>query len=165
MRACALIERWPQLVVLRTLSKAWAAAAVRCGAVVADPVVIGLLRRVIAPYPLPTTAVDAALQATGQEAKQRQRGFVAQTRQARQALRDFLGRRPWVLDAWDSEANFLLVRVADANGLVAWCAQRGIRIRNFDAQPGLSGCVRITIGSEAEMAALRSALDEYGESL
>ena len=162
--ACGLVERWPQLVVLRTLSKAWAAAAVRCGAVIADPAVIGLLRRVIAPYPLPTTAVDAALQATGEKAQQRQRSFVAQTRRARQAFRAFLEECQWVLEAWDSEANFLLVRVADANGLVAWCARRGIRIRNFNAQPGLSGCVRITIGSEAEMEALKSALEAYGES-
>jgi histidinol-phosphate aminotransferase len=163
--ACALIERWPQLVVLRTLSKAWAAAAVRCGAVIADPVVIGLLRRVIAPYPLPTTAVDAALQATGEEARQRQRSFVMQTGQARQALRAFLDKCPWVLDAWDSEANFQLIRVADANALVAWCARRGIRIRNFDSQPGLKGCVRITIGSEGEMETLKAALQAYGESL
>jgi histidinol-phosphate aminotransferase len=163
--ACAMVDQWPQLVVLRTLSKAWAAASVRCGAVVAHPEVIGLLRRVIAPYPLPTTAVDAALQATGNEVEERQRRFVAKTRQNRQALRAFLESCPWVKEAWDSEANFLLVRVADANGLVAWCARQGIRIRNFDAQPGLTGCVRITIGSEAEMEILKSALTAYGEEL
>ena len=163
--ACTLIGRWPQLVVLRTLSKAWAAAAVRCGAVVADPEVIGLLRRVIAPYPLPTTAVDAALQATGAEAEQQQRNFIAKIRKNRQALRAFLERCAWVKEAWDSEANFLLVRVADANGLVGWCARRGIRIRNFDTQPGLKGCVRITIGSSAEMEILKSALEAYGENL
>jgi histidinol-phosphate aminotransferase len=163
--ASSCIGRWPQLVVLRTLSKAWAAAAVRCGAVIANPGVIGLLRRVIAPYPMPTTAVDAALQATGAEAQQRQRNFIVNTRKNRQALRAYLERCPWVKDAWDSEANFLLIRVADANGLVAWCARQGIRIRNFDTQPGLAGCVRITIGSEAEMETLKSVLDAYGESL
>jgi histidinol-phosphate aminotransferase len=163
--ACALIERWPHLVVLRTLSKAWAAAAVRCGSVVANPAVISLLRRVMAPYPLSTTAVDAALQATGAEAEQHQRQFVTQARQGRRALRAGLERYPWVLETWDSEANFLLVRVADANGLVAWCARRGIRIRNFDSQPGLAGCVRITIGSEAEMATLETALQAYGDNL
>ena len=61
--ATELMAQWPQLVVLRTLSKAWAAAGVRCGVVIANPEVIDLLLRVIAPYPLAATAVDAALQA------------------------------------------------------------------------------------------------------
>ena len=48
------------------------------------------------------------------------------------------------------------------NGLVAWCARQRIRIRNFDTQPGLAGCVRITIGSETEMETLRSAASLKG---
>ena len=71
--ACDLCDQWPNLVVLRTLSKAWAAAAVRCGIVIANPAVIALLQRVMAPYPLATVAVDAALQAISGEAVQRQR--------------------------------------------------------------------------------------------
>lgn len=159
------IERWPQLVVLRTLSKAWAAAALRCGIVIADPAVIALLQRVIAPYPLAAMAVDAALQAVSGDAVGRQQQFVQAVRRGRADLFGFLSRCDWVTDAWPSEANFILARVPDADGLVAWCADRGIRIRNFNTQPGLAGCVRLTVGSEAEMAALKDALQAYGAQL
>ena len=56
-----MVDQHENLVVLRTLSKAWAAAGLRCGAVLAQPSVISLLRRVIAPYPLPSPVVALAL--------------------------------------------------------------------------------------------------------
>jgi len=161
--ATELVNEWPQLVILRTLSKAWAAAGVRCGTVIADPVVIGLLRRVIAPYPLAATAVDAALQATTGNAVERQQKFVAMVTQNRINLQAFLVKCDWVEAFWESEANFILLRVPDAVKLVEWCAQRGIRIRDFSAQPQLEGCVRLTVGSTDEVAALRSALQSFGD--
>ena len=66
-------------------------------------------------------------------------------------------------EAWQGEANFILVRVEDGAGLVDWCARRGIRIRDFSTQKQLEGCVRMTIGSRSEMADLKSVLREYGE--
>ncbi len=161
--ATELVERWPQLVVLRTLSKAWAAAAVRCGTVIADPAVIALLRRVIAPYPLAATAIDASLQATSGDAVGRQGQFVKAVRRGRADLHAFLVSCDWIRDVWESKANFILIRVADADGLVDWCAGRGIQIRNFSTQPRLDNCVRLTIGSEEEMAALKTVLQAYGE--
>ncbi|MDX2416275.1 MAG: histidinol-phosphate transaminase [Xanthomonadales bacterium] len=161
--ASNLIEQYPQLVVLRTLSKAWAAAGVRCGIVIADPAVIGLLQRVIAPYPLAATAIDAALQAISGAAQNRQQTFVKAVREGKADLLEFLKRCDWVKEVMPGEANFILLRVADANELVDWCTGRGIRIRNFTTQAQLAGCVRLTIGSGDEMAALKSALHAYGE--
>jgi len=158
-----LVEKWPQLVVLRTLSKAWAAAGARCGVVIADPEVIGLLQRIIAPYPLAAPAIDAALKAISVQNQGRQQSFVESIRQSRLDLRDFLQTCNWVKQTWQSEANFILVRVTDADGLVNWCAQQGIRIRNFSSQAQLEGCVRLTIGSNEELHALKSALRAYGE--
>lgn len=163
--ASELLDQWPQLVVLRTLSKAWAAAAVRCGTVIANPAVIALLQRVIAPYPLASTTVDAALQATCGDVVNRQKQFVRMVRLGRGDLYEFLLSCDWVEDAWESKANFILVRVADADQLVAWCEGRGIRIRNFNSQPQLAGCVRLTIGSPEEMVALKAALQAYGEQV
>lgn len=161
--AAGLVDRYPQLVVLRTLSKAWAAAGVRCGTVIADPAVIGLLKRVIAPYPLAATAVDAALQATSGKAISRQQGFIQSIRQGRRDLRKFLSGCDWIEKCWDSEANFILLRVADAGDLTNWCAGHGIRIRDFSSQPLLQGCVRLTIGSADEMTALKVCLQAYGD--
>lgn len=161
--AAELVERWPHLVVLRTLSKAWAAAGIRCGAVIANPVVIGLLLRVIAPYPLPAITIDAALRAISADSRTRQEEFVESVRQRRAEFHAFVSKLGWVEQAWQGEANFILVRVADAAGLVGWCAGHGIRIRDFSTQNQLEGCVRMTIGSPAEMADLKSALLAYGE--
>lgn len=161
--ASELISEWPQLVVLRTLSKAWAAAGIRCGTVIADPNVISLLQRVIAPYPLASTAIDAALQATSGEAVARQQDFIATVRQGRADMYQFLSACDWVDHVWESEANFILLRVSDAPGLVAFCANAGIRIRDFSTQPQLQGCVRLTIGSDQELAALKTVLQAFGE--
>lgn len=163
--ASGLVARYPQLVVLRTLSKAWAAAGIRCGTVIADPAVIGLLQRVIAPYPLAAPAVDAALQATTGEAVIRQQDFIDSVRQGRTDLQGFLEKCDWVKEFWNSEANFILLRVADAVALADWCAAQGIRIRDFSSQPQLEGCVRLTIGSTDELAALKTALQAYGEQI
>ncbi len=161
--ACQMIDQWPQLVVLRTLSKAWAAAGVRCGTVIADPVVIGLLLRIIAPYPLAATAVDAALQAISGDAISRQQKFVEMVRLVKSDMRTFLSACGWIEEVIESKANFILLRVPDADALVSWCAGYGIRIRNFNSQPQLKGCVRLTIGNNDEMAAVKSALRAYGE--
>lgn len=161
--AVELVERWPWLVVLRTLSKAWAAAGVRCGVVIADPSVIGLLQRVIAPYPLSAMAIDAALQAISGDSIDRQKQFVEAVRESKADLYQFLMSCDWIKEVWEGEANFILVRVADGSDLVRWCAGRGIRIRDFSSQAQLAGCVRLTIGSADELSALKSALQAYGE--
>ena len=161
--AIELIEQWPQLVVLRTLSKAWAAAGLRCGVVIANPAVIGLLQRVIAPYPLASVAVDAALKAISGESINRQQQFIKTVRQGKADLYGFLSNCNWVREIWNGEANFILIRVADGDELVSWCAGRGIRVRNFSSQVRLEGCVRLTIGSTQELVALKLALQAYGE--
>lgn len=161
--ASSLLGQYPQLVVLRTLSKAWAAAGVRCGTVIADVAVISLLQRVIAPYPLAATAVDAALQAISGDAISRQQRLLEMVREGKRDLLEFLTKCDWVRELWEGEANFVLLRIADAGELVNWCAGRGIRIRDFSAQPQLEDCVRLTIGSADEMAALKTCLQAYGE--
>jgi len=161
--ACSLIADWPQLVVLRTLSKAWAGAGLRCGSLMADAGVIGLLKRVMAPYPLSATAVDAALQVTGENAIVRQQQLFRLVKAQKQGLLEFLSQCDWVKQVWAGEANFVLLKVNDAALLVDWFARQGIRIRDFSAQAQLYNCVRISIGSRQEMDALKGVLKAYGE--
>lgn len=154
----------PHLVVLRTLSKAWAAAALRCGAVIADPAVIDLLQRIMAPYPLATPAVNAALRVTDASVRPRQTAMIESVFAEKAAFLQFLETLPWVRQIWPGEANFILARVDAAGALSAWCEQHDIRIRNFDGQPMLDGCVRFTMGTREEMLALTRALKRYGRS-
>jgi histidinol-phosphate aminotransferase len=163
--AVELVESYPQLVVLRTLSKAWAAAGVRCGCVVASPDIISLLLRVIAPYPLSITAIDAALRAISEEARTRQQTFIEELARTKADFLKFLAACDWLSVVGDQQANFVLVNVEDADRLVDWCAEQGIRIRNFSSQPSLQGCVRLTIGGPQEMMAVKRALCAYGEQL
>ncbi|NIP18423.1 MAG: aminotransferase class I/II-fold pyridoxal phosphate-dependent enzyme [Xanthomonadales bacterium] len=162
--ASGLVADNPQLVVLRTLSKAWAAAGLRCGSVIANPEVIDLLRRVMAPYPLTAPAVDAALRVTDAGMAASQREMITAILRRKGELVAFLEDQPWVLDLWPGDANFVLLRAEDAEGLSGWCGERNIRIRNFHGQPMLDNCVRLSIGSDEEMGALTAALDAYGKA-
>ncbi len=151
----------PNLVVLRTLSKACALAGCRIGAVIADPSVVDLLRRIIAPYPLPTPSVMAALAALQPDALARQHQQRQRLAQLKAKLVAELSEHAAIQALWPGRANFVLVRVADAPGLVADALANGIRLRDQSAQPTLPGCVRITIGSEEEMQPFLSFLREW----
>ena len=155
------ITRWPNLVVLRTLSKAWAAAGLRCGTVIANPAVIDLLLRVMAPYPLSAPAVDRALACTDPAVQSRQQSMLEEIAGQKARLLDRLEGLRQVEKTWPGEANFVLIRVADAPALVSFCADRGVRVRNFDGTPGLAGCVRLSVGSEPEVDALIAALESW----
>lgn len=152
--ALDLLDRYPNLVVLRTLSKAHALAGCRIGSVVADPRVIDLLRRIIAPYPLPTPTVHAALCALSPEALAAEHAHIETLAGEKSRLVEALRALPFVERLWPGAANFVLVRATDGPRLVRDAAAAGIRLRDQSAQPGLGDCVRITIGKPGENAAL-----------
>jgi histidinol-phosphate/aromatic aminotransferase/cobyric acid decarboxylase-like protein len=152
-------------VVLRTLSKAWASAGLRCGAVIANPEVIDLLRRVMAPYPLSTPSIEAALATTGEGARAAQAAMMAELQHNKAMLLTRLDGQGWVRQVWPGEANFVLVRVDDGPGLVRFCADRGVRLRDFGSQSMLENCVRMTVGNEDDMGALYGALEQWGQRI
>lgn len=158
------IPQQPQLVVLRTLSKAWAGAGLRCGTVLAQPVVITLLRRIIAPYPLATPVVSLALQALAPGMAERQQQLVRDIVANKARLVAMLATRPFVRQMWPGAANFVLARVDDAAGLLRFCAGRGVILRGFPAEPMLKDHVRITVGSGADLDALEVALNDWENS-
>ncbi len=147
------------LVVMRTLSKAFGLAGCRIGAVIGHPEVIGLLPRIIPPYPLPTPSVTAALQAleNGQDCETQ----VATLNDQKAKLVAFLQSLPAVRRLWPGTANFLLLRVDDGPGLVAQASEAGIRLRDQSSQPGLEDCVRISIGTPEENQTLMTFLKEW----
>ncbi len=161
--ASDLLAQWPNLVVLRTLSKAWGAAGLRCGAVLASPEIIGLLQRVMAPYPLSAPSIDAALTITSSDVKASQSEMLKDIASAKNTLLANLATYDWIEQIWPGEANFVLLRVDDAGSLAGFCADQGLRIRDFNSQPMLERCVRITIGSKDDMAALQTTLTGYGD--
>lgn len=158
---CKWVTKHDNLVVLRTLSKAYASAGLRCGAVLAQPELIGLLRRVMPPYPLATPVLGLALELLQAGVLRRQRLMLAEIRRGKALLLDSLQGRPYVRRIWPGEANFVLLRVDDAAALVSHCARHGVAIRAFPNTPLLENCVRITVGSRRDLARLAAALDTF----
>lgn len=160
----ALIEAHENLVVLRTMSKAWAAAGLRCGTVLARPSVISLLRRVIAPYPLPSPVVRLALRMLEPAVLERRKQLLQEVRRNKQLLLAALEPREFIREVIAGQANFVLLRVDQAEGLLDFCADRGVIIRGFPDDPLLEGYIRISVGSRDDIHTLGMALDEWEET-
>jgi len=152
------------LVVLRTLSKAHALAAARIGCLIGQADVVGLLRRIMAPYPLPAPCVDAAETALTPAALERTRSRVALVRGERERLREALAGTAGVREVLDSQANFLAVRFDDAGARYRQLLARGIVVRDVRRYPGLEDALRITVGSPAENASVLAALAQPVEA-
>lgn len=155
----SLIDEHDNLIILRTLSKAYALAGCRIGVLIADPTVIDLLRRIIAPYPLPTPSVAAARRALTGQARMTKQLDILQAQ--KQRLIAALTALPGIARLWTGKANFVLIRVDNAADLIRTAAADGIRLRNQSAQLGLAECVRITIGTPDETTALIDCLQRY----
>jgi histidinol-phosphate aminotransferase len=143
-----LLDDCPNLIVLRTLSKALAFAGARCGSVIAPAEVIRMLDAVQAPYALATPVVECvenAMQAASlSEAEQ----WVAKVIAERERLKKTLQEFSFVMHVWPSAANFLLVQVADARLLMQQSSDNKVLLRYFGGS--LSDCVRITVGTPDE---------------
>jgi len=159
--AATLLDRHANLVVLRTLSKAWAAAGLRCGVVLAQPELLSLLRRVIAPYPLPSPVTALALRMLQDDMLERQARLLEDLAANKQLLLETLAGRPFVDEVIAGRANFVLIRVDRASELLAYCAGRGVILRGFPADPLLRGFIRISVGSAQDISALAELLDAW----
>ncbi|TVQ48810.1 MAG: histidinol-phosphate transaminase [Gammaproteobacteria bacterium] len=151
--------RYPHLVILRTLSKAHGLAGARCGSLIAEPVVIDLLTRMLPPYGLPTPTLEAALASLEGDTVALMRERVEGLRQERARVAAGLSDHPQVTRVHPSEANFLLIETRAPAQLVAAARAHGILIRDFSADPDLpSGCLRISIGTPEQNDRLLVAL-------
>jgi len=152
------VDQYPNLVVLRTLSKAWGLAAIRLGYAVAHPLIVSYLMKAKAPYNINImTSVEAlkALEHTAHVQKS-----VTATIAERMRLVSELGRIGCVKRVFPSDSNFLLVRVTDARGIHQQLAQRGIIVRDRSSEPKLGNCIRISVGTPEQNDSLLTALKE-----
>ncbi|QMB05675.1 histidinol-phosphate transaminase [Citrobacter freundii] len=152
------LTEYPHLVVLRTLSKAFALAGLRCGFTLANEEVINLLLKVIAPYPLSTPVADIAAQALTSQGIAAMRERVAQILQERQYLVDTLNTIPCVEQVFTSETNYILARFTASSSVFKSLWDQGIILRDQNKQPSLSGCLRITVGTREESQRVIDAL-------
>jgi histidinol-phosphate aminotransferase len=148
------LDRFPTLAILRTLSKAHALAGARVGALLGQPALIELARRIIPPYSLAVPSVEAALRALEPSelaaAQTRLEGLLAE--------RDYLARgleaSPLVDRVWPSDANFLLIECRDADRFMRNTLAGGLIVRDLRAHPSLPRSLRVSVGTRAQNDAL-----------
>ncbi|MGA9580382.1 MAG: histidinol-phosphate transaminase [Allosphingosinicella sp.] len=154
--------RRPNLVVLKTLSKAFGLAGARVGALIGDAELAGIAARALPPYPLPSLSIEAAMSALAPSRRAVHRERIARIRADRERLAGLLAGSPLVRRLRSGGGNFLFLEVEDPEGLAAKLKSLGIRVRfRPNAAPG---GVRLTIGTEAENAAALAAFDVTSEA-
>lgn len=158
--AVELLKDYPHVVIIRTLSKAFALAGLRCGFLLSSPAVIGMLRKVIAPYPIPVPCADIAAQALSPESVSLMHRRAAQCVMRKCELEVALEDLDGVEAVYLSASNFLLVRFVDAARVFTALRDRGIILRDQSRQPTLENCIRITVGTKDENERLLTELEE-----
>ena len=143
----SLVKRYPNLIVLQTLSKAWGMAGLRIGLAIADPAVIALMSKVKYPYNINVVAQKMALMKLDEAAKDK---AVAEIVGQRFRLEKELRKCPEVKGIYSSDANFLLVRFDNPDEVYERLLAGGVIVRNRSKVPGCEGCLRITVGTPAE---------------
>jgi histidinol-phosphate aminotransferase len=158
--ALSLVDEKRSVVVSRTYSKTWSAAALRLGYLIAPTWCVEELDKVVLPYHLDAIKQLAGVLALDHLDEMRAR--VARLVEQRGRVSEALAEMP--VDQWPSAANFILFRPRDRSGDEVWQAlvDRSILVRNCASWPGLTDCLRITLGTPEEndefLAALAAVL-------
>ena len=152
------LAEFPNLVVLRTLSKAYALAGARCGVLIADPAVVALLGRIIPPYSMATPTCEAVLAALAPPGLAEAATRIELLKRERSRLAHGLAGLALVRQVHPSDANFLYVECTDATCVIARARAAGLLIRDFSRGVHTPGAVRITIGTPAQNDRLLEAL-------
>ena len=154
-----LLDNYPNLIVLNTFSKAWASAAIRLGMAFASEEIIGLFNKVKYPYNVNLLTQEKASamldDITNIES------WLLQIRRERENVLPALQELPIVLKVFPTDANFVLVRVTDANSIYRYLIEQGIVVRNRHRVRLCQDCLRITIGTRQENNELLGALRFY----
>jgi histidinol-phosphate aminotransferase len=152
------VKDLPQLAVMRTLSKSHGLAGARCGTLVANPEVIGLLRKIIPPYAITQLTVEAALQLLAPAEIERMHARISEIRRERDRMTQAIGQFASVKRVWPSQANFILVEFAEPDVALALARTANLLIRDVRAQVGLPRTVRISIGTPEQNDRLLGAI-------
>ena len=152
------LDRLPNLAVLRTLSKAYGLAGARCGALIAVPALVALLRKIIPPYAITQLTVEAVSPALAPGQLAVVRSTLATVVAERARMLEAMARLPGVTRTWPSAANFVLGEFADPAAALARARGANLLIRDVRSYPGLDRCLRVTIGTPEQNQRLLDAL-------
>lgn len=152
----SMAARSSNLVVLKTLSKAFGLAGARIGAAIGNADLISIAARALPPYPLPSLSVEAAMAALGPSRRAIHADRIAQIKAERDRLAQLLPASPIVKSVRSGGGNFLFLEVEEPKALAEKLRGLGIRVRfRPNAAPG---GLRLTVGTETENDAALAAL-------
>jgi histidinol-phosphate aminotransferase len=156
--ALSLVDEQRSVVVSRTYSKTWSAAALRLGYLIAPTWCVEELEKVVLPYHLDAIKQLAGVLALDHLDEMRAR--VARLVEERGRVTELLAELP--VDQWPSAANFILFRPRTRAGDDVWreLVERSVLVRNCASWPGLTDCLRITLGTPEENDAFLAALTD-----
>ena len=155
------LDSLPNLIVMQTLSKAWGSASVRLGIAYASAEIIGIFNKVKYPYNISLLTQRYAIDRL--ERHSEVAAWVELLKANRQWLIEALGSLRCVKYIYPTDANFVLVRVSDADAIYDYLRAGGIIVRNRNRVEKCLGCLRITVGTAEENEILINALKEYGK--
>ena len=155
----AEIGDFPNLVVLQTFSKAWGLAGLRVGLAFAGEKIIDYFNKVKPPYNVSEIAQKAILDAleNGEKVDETIREIISE----REKLIEKLGELSFVTKIYPTDANFVLVKTTDADAIYRFLLDDRIVVRNRNNVELCAGCLRITIGTPEENAALLKSLRKF----
>lgn len=154
-----VLSKYPNLVVLQTLSKAWGMAGLRCGLAFSSTEIIGYMNRVKYPYNINVATSAIAERLLSEPVPE----HIRMIKDERQKLAEAFAALPFVKKVYPSDANFLLVKTGDANALYEYLIGNKIIVRNRDKVALCKGCLRMTVGTPGENQNLIESLKNYEE--
>ena len=153
------LAKYPNLIVLNTMSKAWGCAAIRLGMAFASPEIIAIFNKVKYPYNVNQLTQQQALEALKDPYEVD--NWVKVLLQERSRMMDAFELLPICLKVYPTEANFFLAKMTDATKIYNYLVDQGIIVRNRNRIQLCQNCLRITIGTKTENSELIAALRQY----
>lgn len=159
----SLLDEFSNLVILRTLSKAFALAGIRCGFTLASTSIINVLMKVIAPYPVSDPVAQIAASALSPAGITTMTSQVEYLQGEQNWLKEQLTQFPDLSLVGGQFANFLLYRTANKQATMDHLVANGMLIRDQSKQLFLENCLRITIGNREENQQLLTLIAQFYE--
>ncbi|MFI3259029.1 MAG: histidinol-phosphate transaminase [Rikenellaceae bacterium] len=151
------LAKYENLVVLQTLSKAWAMAGLRFGLAFASEAIISLMNMVKYPYNINVLTQAHVAKALDKGVEEQVAQIIAQREVAKEALEGFSS----VERVYPTDANFILIKVSDADRLYDELVEAGVIVRNRSRIVGCKNTLRLTIGTEAENRRMLDIIEKF----
>lgn len=155
----AFLGEYPNLIILQTFSKAWGSAAIRLGMAFASTEIIAVLNKIKYPYNVNILTQNQAIETLKNAAQVKE--WVKILLNERSTLSENLKSLSFVQHIYPTDANFVLVKMKDANAVYNYLVEKGIIVRNRNTVTLCEGCIRITVGTKDENLTLIESLKEF----